>query len=383
MRAPSSSLTRSLAESAQSRVAAFGITCALALSAGCQTAREDAEGGFEAKGGIEQIATTLVSQAEVRVDLSATRITVEPIFSSSEPGRLKRTEFSMDSMESAKRAERLSDALREELSLALSRHMNVIDVRLSADATDKEDGGPTAPVTAASHVLVGDYVGRGETILLTVRLVDSRTKLIVATARGEVLPRPLVNAGATHFLDSPERVAGQPATPKATLPVAPAAAAGFAATPRSSPTSPELSRPRERVPAASLTSTAAAQSSAPGLTRLRSRVAKPAPSGPGPRPAVRPSEAHRGPLTSRDLNGIGEPATPRPINKPARKPKATTGSLAKTAPRPQSAPQGARNLVEEARRLAELPAPAGEGGAGPAARRLRAAGRPLEEQEKP
>ena len=123
---------------------------------------------------IGELSARLVETARLRTDLSGMRVCVHDIRSRTVPDGRSRA---------------IGDALEREFTVALASDLNLLDVEYS---------GPDAPTLAvdgldevsehhgATHLLVGSFQERTEDMVVTVRLIDASSHLIVAAARGAV-----------------------------------------------------------------------------------------------------------------------------------------------------------------------------------------------------
>lgn len=148
---------------------------------------------------VSDISGDLVGVAETRVNVAAMRLWVEEIHrtdASTVTGAFGATHHGSDS---------LGLILEHEFVVALARRVNLVD-KEAADMPDTATLNPTLAERAefyeATHVLVGDYIVQGGDVMVSVRLVDAKTRLIVAAASGVLI-------GAAEELDSEEEGADE------------------------------------------------------------------------------------------------------------------------------------------------------------------------------
>ena len=191
----------------------------LAGAAGCvaQTERpEDPADAFVR--GVRIIADALVESAERRTDLSAMRLFIDELeedLSMTLDGR------TLASHEHAA----VNKKLEQELMAALSNRTNLLDLGLDLEPdrmSHPRSGAELRELAeeyGATHAVVGSYVRQGENLLLSIRIVEVKTLLIVASARG-VVPCHLFDPDSHTAAAAPEHP--PIAVPLATL-TAPAA----------------------------------------------------------------------------------------------------------------------------------------------------------------
>lgn len=143
---------------------------------------------------VSSISGDLVQVAETRVNVGAMRLWVEEIHrtdTAAAHGAFGATHSGGDS---------LGLILEHEFVVALSRRVNLVD-KEAAGNPETATLNPTltdrAEFYAATHVLVGDYIEQGNDVMISVRLVDAKSRLIVAAASGLLV-------GAAEDLDSQE-----------------------------------------------------------------------------------------------------------------------------------------------------------------------------------
>jgi len=128
------------------------------------------------------IVDRLVCIAELRTDLRSLRVSIH---------EFRRDAAAVDARVVSDRAreDRIRHALEREFLLVLANRLYVVETGAASAAEDDAQAAPSGP----THLLVGDYVDRGEEIVLSVRLVDAHTGVIVAATRGTV-PVPALAA---------------------------------------------------------------------------------------------------------------------------------------------------------------------------------------------
>lgn len=146
----------------------------LILLASCASTPQRESVVLPVEGAVEELSSQIVSTARLRTDLSGMRVCVHDI----------------QAREGASaRSAAIGDALEREFVVALSNDLNLLDAEFSgADAPSLEVDGPSSVGEhhGATHLLVGSYHERGEDLVVTVRLIDAESHLIVSAARGTV-----------------------------------------------------------------------------------------------------------------------------------------------------------------------------------------------------
>ncbi len=128
----------------------------------------------------------LVESASLRVDLSTMRLCVFEIEAELAPpdGRTARADLRWTAAPST---DAFEDEVEGQLVAALAGRVHVFDAELagSPDVSDAPRATSLAEVAAAgaTHALLGTIEQRGEELLFTVRVVDTRTSLVVAADR--------------------------------------------------------------------------------------------------------------------------------------------------------------------------------------------------------
>lgn len=150
----------------------------------CNSTPQQADSYSGMQEAVTEITNRLIEAAELRVDMRSVRVCVH--------------EIGADPMEARAMAassltvpgdDWVGRELQKEIVVAIANRLNVVDTELGRmDAPDlrKTKLHDAADHFGASHFLVGDYVSRGDEVILSVRLVDSESNLIVAAARGVV-----------------------------------------------------------------------------------------------------------------------------------------------------------------------------------------------------
>lgn len=144
-------------------------------------------------GSTEALAHGLVREAELRTDMRAVRVLVDEI----------------QAKDAAPRArDPLAEELGSDLVLALSDELHVLDDRLGSASTPRPGEGDLTPLASSgiTHIVFGEYARRGDDVLFSARLVDTRTRLIVAAQRVAI---PLESLSA-RAQETPETVAWVP-----------------------------------------------------------------------------------------------------------------------------------------------------------------------------
>ena len=131
---------------------------------------------------IERVARELVRAAELRSDPAPMRVVVladSTVDVSAGWGR------SLTPVE----ASPLCDEIVDELELVLSPELNLLDADWSQNARpDDTDPLRVAEALGATHVLVAGLTPRARSLRLALRLIETRSHLIVATSQGRLTP---------------------------------------------------------------------------------------------------------------------------------------------------------------------------------------------------
>ncbi len=170
---------------------------------------------------VASIADDLLRTAELRTDLAAMRVHVTSLQQSTAV-----VEGGPDADDVALRAA-VWEYVRGELVFALSDELNVLDGGLEASAGETtsppamDDLRSRSRALGATHVLLADIDLRARTAVVTARLVDARSALIVATARGVVSldhlatrrrVGPIGSVDRSRIVAAPEPPSPDPAT---------------------------------------------------------------------------------------------------------------------------------------------------------------------------
>jgi hypothetical protein len=140
---------------------------------------------------IDAIANDLVESAKLRTDVRAVRALQRPIQPVKDPATPEIPGLVAQSAFPEGTEEHVGDLLSRELQLALSDRMHLIESVPSENATDLSgDLREVAFRSGATHLLVGEHNWDGRSrdgsVAVTVRLVDARSRVIIAAVRGDV-----------------------------------------------------------------------------------------------------------------------------------------------------------------------------------------------------
>ena len=328
------------------RPAAPGMILALAssLALACASSRSSpAEEGSRGES-LTRIADELVGSAELRADLSAMRVHVARLVESDlDPSEAWRRTAR------AGRFETVPDEVRSELVLALSRRLHVLDPSLAGETDLDSSVQDAARQLGATHVVLASYVHEDDTLLVTTRLVDAKSLLIVASARGRVPIRELTRATRTALVSPHPLLEPRPASePLAALDPSRPGAGGSELAPDAS----GLDEPARGESAADSPSWPSTEGRAP----LEEDAAPEGLADSGASEAGIAADE-----SSEDLAGLGGPSTRRRVPPPPSETRSST----------ESSPEEAEPWIE----LPEAPA---EAVPGPASLRLRSIGRALD-----
>ena len=154
----------------------------LGLAAAASCASTSSRSGTQA---VDRISDRLVEAAELRADVRAMRVCVHWIHELN-PGTGARVMGS--TLAHGGRGE-LEIKLQHRFIDSLSNRLNVVEFELAEkENPEVMSSGMMALMEAfdVTHILVGDFVRRGDGLDVSVRLVDAETFLIVASASGVV-----------------------------------------------------------------------------------------------------------------------------------------------------------------------------------------------------
>ena len=124
---------------------------------------------------IARLAEDLVGTAERRTDLRGVRIAIQGF-------RARDAAAAPAPGEPAAKGDPIEDELVRELVLALANRVHLIDLGLEGD----EAPGAARGTPRVTHLILGEYELRGESLDLAARLVDADSHVILAAARGSV-----------------------------------------------------------------------------------------------------------------------------------------------------------------------------------------------------
>lgn len=170
-----------LESSVRNLASALGFTVVTSLTGACATTRSVEQTGDD----VSLIADHLVESARQRVELSQIRVVVREI------GRLPSPPIDRRATGvPTQRADPISDALEHDFMIALASRVNVVESGILGPTVQQIPAASTLSELASSygatHLLVGSYQRNEEVLVVSVRLIDADTKIIVAAARGKV-----------------------------------------------------------------------------------------------------------------------------------------------------------------------------------------------------
>jgi len=130
---------------------------------------------------IAKIADRLIDAAEMRVDLRQVHACLHDIHALVPEGKVQPAEAAVTRTT-------LARELEQEFVLVLHSRMNLVEADLMPPPSEGEDTqvSSMAKYYGASHLLVGDYSIRDDDLLISIRLVDAESMIIVAAAGGTV-----------------------------------------------------------------------------------------------------------------------------------------------------------------------------------------------------
>jgi TolB-like protein len=147
---------------------AFTVSCANYSRTQASTAKRDA---------VRRIVEQLVETVETRRDPQGMQIYVSDLKGTGR-GRLE-----------SMTGQAISEDLQHHVLMEINTKLNILEKGFMPPPELARPGSELrawAKQTNATHVLVGDYVVRGDDICISLRLVDVETRLIVAAAGGMV-----------------------------------------------------------------------------------------------------------------------------------------------------------------------------------------------------
>ncbi len=159
---------------------ALALALAATLASACA-----ATGSVEQAGNdVSLIAEELVESARQRVELSQLRVAVVEI-QGIRPGpvSLRAAAYPIQ------HEDQISEVLEHEFVIALASRLNVVESELVGPSTAQVPESTLNEVASsygATHLLVGDYQRSDGLLVVSVRLIDADSKIIVAAARGTV-----------------------------------------------------------------------------------------------------------------------------------------------------------------------------------------------------
>jgi len=268
----------------------------LGLASACQAAvaTPDSPPVSGAQATVERLTAVLVDLAARRIDIDSMRGAVLP-FHGDAPGAASTLSVAND----APRDDPVSLELQREFELALANRVHLVEPRRDVADASPASASPAEGVPgAAAQVLLGEYAVRDGQLVLSVRLVDLDSQLVLSAAR-DVLPLTWFSARARERLvraAPPAPVLATYSTPAAGSYATPVVAAA----PGSSP-----------MPPASESMSTAALASAPTAAPAAGSLARVAPSPTPVAAAEKPPVEDFETWLARRKAERGEPSSPR------------------------------------------------------------------------
>ena len=187
-------------ESARRRVYRPGPAWALAVTLSIGGACASTSASVEQTGeDVTLLVDELVEFARQRVELSQMRVLVKEIHElRSAPATVR------EAAAPVRHGDPISEVLEHELVIALASRVNVVESEFTAPAVTKASAVTLSDVAStygATHLLAGDYMRSDDQLVVTVRLIDVDTRVIVAAARGKVNCVEL-ETPVQHYYDS-------------------------------------------------------------------------------------------------------------------------------------------------------------------------------------
>ena len=139
---------------------------------------------------LDEIGAQLVEAAEIRSSLRSMRVWLYEIHETRpEPAS---AQFGVGRHHGD---DAIGTALAHELVITLCARLNLVEAEVlppPAAQVSNASLGDLAAAYGATHLLAGDYLRKGDALLVSVRLIETDSRLIVAAARGVV---PLAELG--------------------------------------------------------------------------------------------------------------------------------------------------------------------------------------------
>ncbi len=177
-----------------------------ALGGACASTGSVEQAGME----VTVIAEELVESARQRVELSQLRVVVRDI------RELVHAPVVINAGQTLRREDPIGAALEHDFVTALAGRLNVVESELLGPAVQQTTVSTLSELASsygATHLLVGEYQRSGDALVVSVRLIDAASRIIVAAARGRVSYPDLEPGGPGYFgrlARSPESTAPVP-----------------------------------------------------------------------------------------------------------------------------------------------------------------------------
>lgn len=150
------------------------------LSSACASTPEAPEPVSGAQKSVERLAVTLVDLASRRTDLNTIRAAILPFQGETNGGT-----GGVDLASSGSQPDLVDAELQREFELALANRLHLVEPTWSKPAPSAALPAPGA-LGAASHALLGEYSVRDKKLILSVRLVELESSLVLSAARDEL-----------------------------------------------------------------------------------------------------------------------------------------------------------------------------------------------------
>jgi hypothetical protein len=149
------------------------------LSSACAATPVEPSSAAGVQETVEGLSVELVDLASRRVDMSTIRATILPF-----RGDGTASTAVTNPVAGSAPIDHVDAELRREFELALANRVHLVEPISSGPESSATQ--PESAPSAASHALVGNYTVRDDKLVLSVRLVELESSLVLSAARGEL-----------------------------------------------------------------------------------------------------------------------------------------------------------------------------------------------------